>query len=223
MDNSQIIASLIEIAWLNLALCGDNAVTLALATRALPLERRRLGVNIGTILFILLRVALAYALLAIAPLPGFGLTGAALLIFAAHMTAKRGQTQDLPAMPPRRGLGAAMAAALAFDAPTALISMTAIYAAAQGSKPLVMFGLALSIPLLALGSAQMITALRKPPLLWASAALLGWIAGRLATADALAPMAPSVIGDLAAPLGSILAVLLALAATNLKGRKIWGL
>ncbi len=55
----------------------------------------------------------------------------------------------------------------------------------RGAKPLVMFGLALAIPLLALGSAQFINILRKTPLLWASAALLGWVAGKMAAADTL--------------------------------------
>lgn len=221
MDLSQILASLIEILWLDLILCGDNAVVLAMATRALPQERRRLGVNLGTILFILLRVALAYALMACAHLPGFGLAGAALLVWAALATAMRGETQKTPDMTPRRDLASAMAAALSFDAPGALINMVAIQGAAQGAKPLVMIGLALSIPLLALGSAQIITVLRKPPLLWASAGLLGWVGGRMATADALvlaSPMPPEIMHDVAPPVGAILALLLAFAYA--RGRRI---
>lgn len=221
MDLSNTIASLIQIMWLDLVLAGDNAVVLALATRALPQERKRLGVNLGTILFILLRLALAYALMACASLPGFGVAGAALMAWAALATAMRGETQQTPDMKPRRNLAAAMAAAVAFDAPGALVNMVGIQGAAQGHKPLVMFGLALSIPLLALGSAQFITALRKPPLLWASAALLGWVGGRLAAADALvlaSPMPPDLMRDFAPPVGAILALLLAFGYA--RGRKI---
>jgi YjbE family integral membrane protein len=221
MDFSQTIASLIEILWLDLILSSENAVALAVATRALPQEQKRLGINLGTVLFILLRIALAYALMACAHLPGFGLAGAALLLWAALATAIRGETNKAPAIQPHRGLGAAMAAALAFDAPGALINMTAVQGAAQGVKPLVLFGLALSIPLLALGSAQFINALRKPPLLWASAGLLGWVAGRMAAADTAvlaSAMPPEMMADFAPPLGGLLAILLAYGYS--RGRKI---
>jgi predicted tellurium resistance membrane protein TerC len=99
--------------------------------------------------------------------------------------------------------------------------MTAVYAAAHGERPLVLFGLALSIPLLALGSAQFITILRKPPLLWAGAGLLGWVAGQMAAADSFvraSAMPPEIMRDFAPPVGAILAVLLVYGF--LRGRQI---
>ena len=114
-----------------------------------------------------------------------------------------------------------MAATLAFDAPVALLNMVAVQGASSGHKPLVMFGLALSIPLLAFGSAQFINVLRKPPLLWASAGLLGWVAGRMATEDALvraSAMPPEIMHDFAPAVGALVAILLAYGAS--RGRKI---
>jgi YjbE family integral membrane protein len=211
MDLSQLIASLIEILWLDLVLSGENAILLATATRALPTEQRRLAVNLGTILFILLRVALAYALMALVVLPGLGLAGAALLLWAALWTAMRGEHPSAPEARPRRVLAAALYGALAFDAPFALVNMTAVQAAAHGVKPLVMFGLALSIPLLALGSAPFIAGLRRPPLLWLSAALLGWVAGRMAASDALvlASAARQAMASFAPAVGALVGILLA--------------
>ncbi len=209
MEVSQTLASLIEIVWLSLLLSGDNAVLLALATRALPQERRRPAVMLGTLLFILLRAAVAFAFLACAGLPGIGFLGAALLIWTALSLAMRPETPSPKA--PQRSLSAVLLACLAADAPAALQNMTAVQAAAQGVKPLVLFGLALSIPLLALGSAQFITILRKPPLLWAGAALLGWVAGQMAGTDAIvraSPMPPEIMHDFAPPVGAILAILL---------------
>jgi YjbE family integral membrane protein len=221
MDLSQTIAGLIEIVWLDFILSGENAVVLAMATRALPQEQKRLGVNLGTVLFILLRIVLAYALMACAGVPGFGFAGAALLLWAALATALRGASEKSPKIPACRALGAAMAATLAFDAPVALLNMVAVQGASSGHKPLVMFGLALSIPLLAFGSAQFINVLRKPPLLWASAGLLGWVAGRMATEDALvraSAMPPEIMHDFAPAVGALVAILLAYGAS--RGRKI---
>ena len=102
--------------------------------------------------------------------------------------------------------------------------MLGVQAAAGGAKPLVMFGLALSIPLLALGSAQFINILRKTPLLWASAGLLGWVAGKMAAADALVAagaLPPEFMRDFAPPAGAALAILLAFLsyARRAKGQK----
>lgn len=223
MDVSQSLAGLIEIVWLDLILSGDNAVLLALATRALPQPQRRPGVLLGTVLFIGLRIGVAFALLTCAGLPGVGLFGAIVLIWAALALAMRHEAQQKPPAQkaPQRTLSAALLACLAADAPAALQNMTAVNGAAQGVRPLVLFGLALSIPLIALGSAQFINVLRKPPLLWAGAGLLGWIAGQMAAADALvlaSPMPPGIMNDFAPPVGALLAILLAYG--YVRGRRI---
>jgi predicted tellurium resistance membrane protein TerC len=221
MDLSQTIGALIEIIWIDLVLAGENAVVLAMATRALPQDRKRIAVNAGTILFILLRVLLVYALMAVADLPGFGFAAAALMLWAALWIAMRGETDKMPEITPRRALGPVLIGALTYDAQGALLNMTGVVGAAQGEKPFVLLGLALSIPLLALGSAQFIMALRKPPILWASAAFLGWIAGRMAAVDALAqasPMPAGLMHDFAPPVGALIALLLAFGYA--RGRKI---
>ena len=88
-----------------------------------------------------------------------------------------------------------------------------------------MFGLALSIPLLALGSAQFIDILRKTPLLWASAGLIGWVAGKMAAADALVAASGlplESVREFAPPAGAALAILLAFLfwrRRRVKGRK----
>ncbi len=221
MEPSHTLAGLIEIVWLDLILSGDNAVLLALATRALPIEHRRTAVTLGTLLFILLRVGVTFALLTCAGLPGVGIAGALVLIWAALALAMRPETPEQKT--PRRSLSAALVACLAADAPTALQNMTAVQAASGGARPLVLLGLALSIPLLALGSAQFITVLRKPPLLWAGVGLLGWIAGKMAATDALilaSPMPPALMADFAPPIGALLAALIVF--VYLRGRHIKG-
>ena len=165
---------------------------------------------LGTALFILLRIVFAYALLAYAGVAGVELVGAALLVWAACKLGTRDEAS--PPKAPQRTLSAALLACLAMDAPLALQNMVAVQAAAQGSRPLVQIGLALSIPLLALGSAQFIAVLRKPPLLWAGAGLLGWLAGRLAAGDALvlaSPLPQEALRDFAPPVAALSTMLLA--------------
>jgi predicted tellurium resistance membrane protein TerC len=71
-----------------------------------------------------------------------------------------------------------------------LDNVIAVAAAANGSVPLLVLGLAISVPLIVAGAALIMALLsRLPILVWAGAALLGWIAGDvIATDPAIHPM-----------------------------------
>ena len=65
-----------------------------------------------------------------------------------------------------------------------LDNVIAIAAAARGSLLLLVIGLGISVPLIVAGAALVMSMLtRFPILVWAGAALLGWIAGELIGTD----------------------------------------
>jgi predicted tellurium resistance membrane protein TerC len=65
-----------------------------------------------------------------------------------------------------------------------LDNVIAVAAAANGSIPLLVIGLAISVPLIVAGAALIMALLtRLPALVWAGAALLGWIAGEVMATD----------------------------------------
>jgi YjbE family integral membrane protein len=65
-----------------------------------------------------------------------------------------------------------------------LDNVIAIAAAAQGNMALLVIGLAISIPLIVAGAALIMALLDRFPLLvWAGAALLGWIVGEVIVTD----------------------------------------
>src|SRR5258707_8344900 len=65
-----------------------------------------------------------------------------------------------------------------------LDNVIAVAAAANGSFPLLILGLAISIPLIVAGAALIMALLNRLPILvWAGAALLGWIAGDVIATD----------------------------------------
>jgi len=208
--NLALTIAAIQIVWLDLMLAGDGAMSLALATRSMPEGRRRLGVNLGGVLLMILRVAILLAALACVSLPGFGFFCAATLIFAAWFSARRGEAGP-PAPQPARALAPLLFAVAAQDASAALTNMLAVQAAAQGSRPLAWLGLGLALPMLALGAAPFVNLLRKPPLIWVGVILLGWLAGQSAAADAalaLIAMPPEVMRDYAPPVGAVLSLLI---------------
>jgi predicted tellurium resistance membrane protein TerC len=89
-----------------------------------------------------------------------------------------------------------------------LDNVIAVAAAANGSVPLLVLGLAISVPLIVAGAALIMALLNRLPILvWAGAALLGWIAGDvIATDPAIHPKLDALFGG---PLGVKLDALLA--------------
>ena len=70
------------------------------------------------------------------------------------------------------------------DVVMSLDNVIAVAAAANGSVPLLVLGLAISVPLIVGGAALIMAILnRLPILIWAGAALLGWIAGDVIATD----------------------------------------
>ena len=70
------------------------------------------------------------------------------------------------------------------DIVMSLDNVIAVAAAANGSVPLLVLGLAISVPLIVAGAALIMALLtRLPILVWAGAALLGWIAGEVIATD----------------------------------------
>src|SRR5208282_1807939 len=93
------------------------------------------------------------------------------------------------------------------DVIMSLDNIVAVAAAAKGDVLLLAIGLAVSIPLVVVGAA-LITALveRFAILVWAGAALLGWVAGEAIVTD------PALSGHLAATIGANLTQQIAFAA-----------
>jgi predicted tellurium resistance membrane protein TerC len=81
-------------------------------------------------------------------------------------------------------LWAAVQIVVVADIVMSLDNVIAVAAAANGSVPLLILGLAISIPLIVAGAALIMAVLNRLPILvWAGAALLGWIAGDVIATD----------------------------------------
>ena len=82
------------------------------------------------------------------------------------------------------------------DAVMSLDNVVAVAAAARNSVPLIVFGIAVSVPIVIWGSTLILKLLRRFPILViAGAVLLGWVAGEIIAAD---PFWEALPGDLPA-------------------------
>jgi YjbE family integral membrane protein len=176
-------AAVLQIALVNIILSGDNAVVIAMACRELPRRQRGWGIAIGGGVAVILRLIFAGAITWLFELPYLKLAGGiALLYIGARLLVPRNRDghQVETAMRLWRAVWIVVVAdiVMSFDNILALVEI------ANGDVALLVIGLAISIPLVVAGAAVIAKLLdRVPILIWAGAALLGWVAGKTIIAD----------------------------------------
>ena len=173
---------LLQIVWINVLLSGDNAVVIALACRSLPPGKRRIGILLGAGAAVGLRIVFTMAVVSLMDVPWLKLLGGGLLVWIA-VKLLTDETDEASVKDSDTIWKAVRTVAIA-DMVMSLDNVIAIAAAAKGSTPLIIFGLGLSVPLIVFGATLIITLLQRyPVLVWAGAALLGWVAGSLIVSD----------------------------------------
>ncbi len=178
-----VTLQILEIIWIDILLSGDNAVVIALACRTLPETQRRWGILLGSLAAVGLRILFAFVVIELLLLPFVKVAGGLLLLWIA-IKLVFDQEEEEKAVKPARSLFAAVRTIAIADGVMSLDNVIAIAAAAKEDIVLIIFGLALSIPLIVFGSSLVLALLNRFPILvWAGAALLGWIAGDLIGSD----------------------------------------
>ena len=177
-----------KIIWINILLSGDNAVVIAMACRGLPPRQRLWGMILGAGVAVVLRIVFTVVIASLMLLPYLKLIGGlALFYIAAKLLVPENESEE--GVEAVEHLWRAVRIVAIADIVMSLDNVIAIAAAAQGNMVLLVIGLAISIPLIVAGAALIMTLLdRFPILVWAGAALLGWIVGEtIATDHALEP------------------------------------
>jgi YjbE family integral membrane protein len=171
-----------KIIWINVLLSGDNALVIALACRGLQPRQRLWGMILGAAAAVVLRIIFTGIVATLMALPYLKLIGGlALIVIAAKLLVPEDEDDDVQSA---SHLWAAVQIVVVADIVMSLDNVIAVAAAANGSVPLLVLGLAISIPLIVAGAALIMALLNRLPILvWAGAALLGWIAGDVIATD----------------------------------------
>jgi YjbE family integral membrane protein len=209
IHHPQFWIALAKIVWINVLLSGDNALVIALACRELEPRQRLWGMILGAAAAVVLRIIFTTIVATMMELPYLKLVGGlALIVIAAKLLVP--QRKDEDGVKSASHLWAAVQIVVVADIVMSLDNVIAVAAAANGSIPLLILGLASSIPLIVAGAALIMALLdRLPVLVWAGAALLGWIAGDvIATDPAVHPRLQSLCdGSVSVELDALLALL----------------
>jgi YjbE family integral membrane protein len=196
-----------KIIWINVLLSGDNALVIALACRGLERRHRLWGMILGAGAAVILRIIFTGIVATLMGLPYLKLVGGlALVVIAAKLLVP--EQEDEEGVESASHLWAAVQIVVVADIVMSLDNVIAVAAAANGSMPLLILGLAISVPLIVAGAALIMALLnRLPVLVWLGAALLGWIAGDvIATDPAIHPKLQALFaGSFGAALDALLA------------------
>jgi YjbE family integral membrane protein len=185
----------LQIIWINVLLSGDNAVVIALACRSLPPRERMWGLILGAGAAVLLRVLFTIIIAKLMGLPFLKLVGGLALLWIAVKLIVPEEEAGEDSVQAGATLWRAVRIVAIADIVMSLDNVIAIAAAAKGDYLLIIFGLVISIPMIVAGAALLMALLsRFPILVWAGAALLGWIAGEIMIED------PATMGYLGADL-----------------------
>jgi len=178
-----------KIIWVNILLSGDNAVVIALAARSLPPQQQKKAIMIGSGAAIALRIVLTLVAAQLLLLPYLKLIGALLLLYIGVTLLLPEDESDDGGSGVTSSMATAVRTILIADLVMSLDNVIAVAAAADGNVPLLIIGLATSIPLVIFGSTLLLKVIERfPAIVWAGAALLGFIAGEISVTD------PAVVG-----------------------------
>jgi YjbE family integral membrane protein len=187
-----------QIIWINVLLSGDNAVVIALACRSLPPKQRFWGILLGAGAAVLLRIFFTVVIAQIMAIAFLKLVGGLLLLWIAVKLVVPNEEHGEDSVKAGDTLLRAVWLVTVADIVMSLDNVIAIAAAAETAAArvdlahaltikttLIVFGLATSVPLIIAGSALLMKVMERfPVLVWAGAALLGWVAGEIIVKDA---------------------------------------
>ncbi len=185
-STSQFWVDVFKIIMIDLLLSGDNAVVIALACRNLPEAQRRKGILYGVGGAIGLRVVLTFFAVSLLALPYLKLIGALLLLWIGVKLLLPEEEHGEGNIKAEANLWGAVKTIIIADFVMSLDNVLGVAAAAHGNVWLLVFGLLISIPMIA-WSSQLVLKLidRFPVIVLGGGALLGYVAGEMLVTEAL--------------------------------------
>ena len=199
-----------QIILIDIVLSGDNAVVIALACRNLSPEQRKKGIFWGVAGAVSLRVVLTTFAALVMNLPWLKFVGGLLLVWIA-VKLMLPEDEDGHDIQSSEHLWGAVKTIVVADFVMSLDNVIGVAGAAQGSLVLLLFGLAVSIPLIVWSSQLIMHWMERfPVIVLLGAGLLGYVSGQMLLTDpgmlAMLPPLPEWSGKAAGAIGAVLVV-----------------
>jgi len=185
LGSTQFWVDVFKIIVIDILLSGDNAVVIALACRNLPSTQRKKGIMFGVVGAIVLRIVLTFFTVSLLRLPFLKVVGAILLLWIGVKLLLQEEEPDANKIKANTYLWGAVKTIIVADFMMSLDNVLGVVAAAHGNVMLLVFGLLVSIPLIAWSSQLVLILIRRFPfVIYAGGGLLGYVAGEMLESDA---------------------------------------
>ncbi|MFH0730354.1 MAG: TerC family protein [Pseudomonadota bacterium] len=179
----KFVYAFLSIVVIDIILAGDNAVVIALAVRSLPNEQRRKGILFGSAAAVALRVILTFFVAQLLQINFLKLSGGILILWIAVKLFVEGIPEE-ENIKESKTIGQAVRMIVVADLTMATDNMLAVAGASHGNFFLLLFGLALSIPLIIFTSNLLSILMDKYPIIiYIGAAILGRVGAEMIMTD----------------------------------------
>lgn len=179
----KFLTGIISIVLIDLVLAGDNAVVIAMAVRRLPRSQRIKGIVCGAGAAVLLRVILTFFVSQLLQITFLKLLGGAVILWIAVKLFVEGGAEE-GIEKEAAGLWQAIRLIIIADITMSTDNVLAVAGASHGNLFLLLFGLALSIPLVVFTSNLLSMLMDKyPVIILLGAAILGRVGGEMMITD----------------------------------------
>ena len=188
--DAEIFADLAAIVWLDVVLSGDNALVIGMAASGLAVHLQRRAILFGMMLAVAIRIAAALVATYLYEIPWIKFVGGLALLWVAlklyqelrNISALKAEATSAVvgsgASQDRRSLMKALATITIADVSMSIDNVLAVAGIAQDNRVLLIFGLALSIMLMAFCATMVCKVLlRYPWISYIGVALLVLVAG----------------------------------------------
>jgi len=172
-----------SIILINIILSGDNAVVIALAVKNLPPKQRRTGIILGAGAAVVLRIVLTFCVVQLLNIRFLSFVGGILILWIAVKLFVEGAPED-KFRTQATSIWKAVWLILIADLIMSTDNVLAIAGACGGNLFLLIFGLALSIPIVIFASSLLALLMEKYPIIiYIGAAILGRVGVELMLTD----------------------------------------
>jgi len=173
-----------KIVLIDLALAGDNALVIALAVRTLSPRQQFQGRMWGTVGAVALRLAFIFIVTYLLAVPLLQVVGGLLLVWIAIKLVLQSDGHEGAQVKQSTTLLGAVWIIIVADVIMSLDNVIGVAAAAEGDMRLVVFGIALSIPIVVWGSGVLARLMNRYPwIILVAGGILGEVAGKMMLHD----------------------------------------
>ena len=180
----EYLLKVFKIMLIDLALAGDNALVIALAVRTLPPRQQFLGRMYGMLGAVGLRLLFIAIISYLLEIPLLQAVGALMLVWIAIKLVRQSDGEGEGHVRHGTTLLEAVWVIIVADAVMSLDNVIGVAGAAEGHLGLVVFGIALSIPIVVWGSGILASLMNRFPwIILIAGGILGEVSGKMLAHD----------------------------------------